>query len=261
MRVSHLRRRTSAGAETYSIGKEDMTLENQMVVVLGGSSGMGLATAKAAKAEGARVVVTGRTSQKLRVAEAELGKGARVIALDISDEAGTRKLFEGLDRVDHIFITGAAVGFGLGLSAESAALRPSMDTRFWGSLYAAKYGGSKMTSGGSITFMSGTSVLKPIPGASVGSASCGAVEAFARSLAVDLAPIRVNTIVPGFIDTPLIKELAGDQAEAIMAREAARLPVKRIGRPEDIADAVLFLMKNTYVTGITLTVDGGRLLI
>jgi NAD(P)-dependent dehydrogenase (short-subunit alcohol dehydrogenase family) len=238
-----------------------MTLENQTVVILGGSSGMGLATAKAAKADGAQVVVTGRSRDKLQSAEAELGKGARALALDIADEHGTRQLFEELGRIDHIFITGAATGFGLGLSAESAALRPSMDTRFWGSLYAAKYGGAKMTSTGSITFMSGTSVLKPIPGASVASASCGAVETFARSLAIDLAPIRVNTIVPGFIDTPLITQLAGDQAQAIMAREAARLPVKRIGRPEDIADAVLFLMKNTYVTGITLTVDGGRLLI
>jgi len=237
------------------------SLENQTVVILGGSSGMGLATAKAAKADGAQVVVTGRSRDKLRSAEAELGNGARALPLDISDEAGTRQLFEELGRVDHIFITGAATGFGLGLKADTAALRPSMDTRFWGSLYAAKYGGAKMTSTGSITFMSGTSVLKPIPGASVGSASCGAVEAFARSLAIDLAPIRVNTIVPGFIDTPLITQFAGDQAQAIMAREAARLPVKRIGRPEDIADAVLFLMKNTYVTGITLTVDGGRLLI
>jgi len=237
------------------------SLENQTVVILGGSSGMGLATAKAAQADGAQVVVTGRSRDKLQSAEAELGRDARVLALDIADEAGTRKLFEELGQVDHIFITGAATGFGLGLSAETATLRPSMDTRFWGSLYAAKYGGAKMTSGGSITFMSGTSVLKPIPGASVASASCGAVETFARSLAIDLAPIRVNTIVPGFIDTPLITQLAGDQAQAIMAREAARLPVKRIGRPEDIADAVLFLMKNTYVAGITLTVDGGRVLV
>src|ERR1700746_175677 len=145
------------------------SLENQTVVILGGSSGMGLATAKAAQADGAKVVVTGRSRDKLQSAEAELGKGARVLALDIADEHGMHKLFEELGRVDHIFITGAATGFGLGLSAETATLRPSMDTRFWGSLYAAKYGGAKMTGGGSITFMSGTSVLKPIPGASVAS--------------------------------------------------------------------------------------------
>ena len=88
-----------------------------------------------------------------------------------------------------------------------------------------------------------------------------AVEAFARSLAIDLAPIRVNTIAPGFIDTPLIDELAGELKKAFVEQESSRLPVKRIGTPEDIADAVLFLMKNGFVTGITLTVDGGRMLI
>jgi NAD(P)-dependent dehydrogenase (short-subunit alcohol dehydrogenase family) len=134
-----------------------------------------------------------------------------------------------------------------------------MDTRFWGSLYAAKYGAERMN-GGSITFMSGTSAWKPTGGSAVGAASCGAIEAFARSLAIELAPIRVNTIAPGFIDTPLIDELAGAMKSAFIEREAARLPVKRIGTPEDIADAVLFLMKNGFVTGITLTVDGGRML-
>ncbi len=118
-----------------------------------------------------------------------------------------------------------------------------------------------MKNGGSITFMSGTSAWKPRPGGAVGSASCGAIEAFGRSLAIDLAPIRVNTIAPGFIDTPLIDALVGEHKAALLEREVARQPVKRVGTPEDIADAVLFLMKNGYVTGITLTVDGGRMLI
>ena len=104
------------------------------------------------------------------------------------------------------------------------------------------------------------SAWKPRPGGAVGSASCGAIEAFGRSLAMDLAPIRVNTIAPGFIDTPLIDALVGEHKTALIEREVARQPVKRVGTPEDIADAVLFLMKNGYVTGITLTVDGGRML-
>jgi NAD(P)-dependent dehydrogenase (short-subunit alcohol dehydrogenase family) len=136
-----------------------------------------------------------------------------------------------------------------------------MDTRFWGALYAAKYGAPKMNGSGSITFMSGTAAQRPIGGMSVASASCGAVEAFARALAVDLAPIRVNTIQPGFVDTPLLDEFLGAQRAEILAAAAARLPVRRIGQPEDIADAVLFLMKNGYVTGITLTIDGGGLLV
>ena len=102
--------------------------------------------------------------------------------------------------------------------------------------------------------------VRPRPGASVGSASCGAVEAFARSLAIELAPIRVNTVRPGFIDTPLIDSLMGESAGSIKQAAAQRLPVRRIGRPEDIAEAVLFLMKNGFTTGITLTVDGGNTL-
>ncbi|HKN00400.1 MAG TPA: SDR family oxidoreductase [Candidatus Binataceae bacterium] len=231
------------------------------VVVLGGSSGIGLATAKAAQADGARVVITGRSRDRLDAAISELGGTARAVALDAVDEIGTRELFAGLQRVDHVFITAGTVSLGAGLNGEMATLRPALDTRFWGALYGAKYAAPKMDRGGSITFMSGTSAWKPRPGGSVGSASCGAVEAFARSLAIELAPIRVNTIAPGFIDTPLIGELMGERRAALIAQEAARLPVRRIGRPEDIADAVLFLMRNGFVTGITLTVDGGRLLI
>jgi len=114
---------------------------------------------------------------------------------------------------------------------------------------------------GSITFTSGVSSLRPRPGAGIGSASCGAVEALARTLAIELAPIRVNTIVPGLIDTPLITQVMGNQAAAIMEAMAKRLPVRRVGRGEDIAEAALFLMKNGFTTGITLTVDGGHTLV
>jgi NAD(P)-dependent dehydrogenase (short-subunit alcohol dehydrogenase family) len=238
-----------------------MTLEAKTVVVLGGSTGMGLATAKAAAAEGAQVVITGRSKEKLEAAVAQLPAGSRSAALDVADEAGTRSLFEQIGHVDHLFITAAAVTVGTTLASDSEVLRPSMDTRFWGSLYAARYGAAQMKNGGSITFMSGTSAWKPRPGGAVGSASCGAIEAFGRSLAIELAPIRVNTIAPGLIDTPLIEALVGERKAALVEREVARQPVKRVGTPEDIADAVLFLMKNGYVTGITLTVDGGRMLI
>lgn len=109
--------------------------------------------------------------------------------------------------------------------------------------------------------MSGTAARRPLAGVSVSSASCGAVEAFARALAVDLAPIRVNTIQPGFVDTPLLDEILGPQRNEILAAAAAKLPVKRIGTADEVAEAVLFLMKNGYVTGVTLTIDGGGLLV
>jgi NAD(P)-dependent dehydrogenase (short-subunit alcohol dehydrogenase family) len=238
-----------------------ISLKNTTVVVLGGSSGIGLATAKAAQAEGAQVIITGRSQERLRTAQAELAGNARAVALDVADEPGTRSFFQELTHLDHVFITAGTLMKDSHLAPDSAALRPAMDTRFLGALYAAKYGAPKIRNGGSITFMSGTAARRPLEGASVATASCGAVEAFARALAVDLAPIRVNTIQPGFVDTPLLDGVLGSQRNEILAAVAKRLPVRHIGTPEEIADAVLFLMKNGYVTGITLTIDGGGLLV
>src|SRR6266851_1595390 len=236
-----------------------MSLTNSTVVILGGSSGIGLATAKAAKAEGARVVITGRSPERLRAAQAELGGEVKTVALDVGDEAGTRALFAELERVDHGFITAGAVLFDPKLAPDAESIRPALDTRFWGAFYAAKFAAARMSSGGSITFMSGAAAIRPIRGASVATASCGAVEAFARALAVDLAPIRVNTIQPGLIDTPFLDTL-GERRDAFMTEYSKRLPVGRPGHSEEVADAVLFLMKNGFVTGITLTIDGGGVL-
>lgn len=237
-----------------------MTLANQTVVVLGGSSGIGLATAKAAKAEGARVIVTGRSRERLQKAQAELGTEARTVALDVTDEDGTRSLFSKLDHVDHVFITAGTVLLDPRLEPDAETVRPALDIRFWGAFYAAKYAAPKMGAGGSMTFMSGVTSIRPLRGASVTTASCGAIEAFARSLAVDLAPIRVNVIQPGPVDTPMLAGLRSERRSAFLAERAAHVPVKRIGHPEEIAEGVLFLMKNGYVNGITLRMDGGEAL-
>lgn len=236
-----------------------MTLKDQTVVILGGSSGIGLETARAALVEGARVTITGRSRDRLEAARRVLETDVRAIALDVTDEPGTRELFASFDHVDHLFITAGVVSFDAKLAPDSSAMRGAIETRFLGALYAAKYGATKMGAGGSITFMSGTAGTRPLPGASVATASCAAVEGFARALALDLAPIRVNTVQPGLVDTPFL-DLLGDRKEALLQEYARRLPVKRPGRPEEIADGVLFLMKNGFVTGITLTVDGGGLL-
>ena len=128
-----------------------MSLSNTTVVILGGSSGIGLATAKAAQVEGARVVITGRSRERLKAASAVLGDDVRTVALDIRDESGTRRLFSELDRVDHVFITAGTVLFDPKLATDAESVRPALDTRLWGAFYAAKFASAKMSTGGSIT--------------------------------------------------------------------------------------------------------------
>lgn len=238
-----------------------MSMHNATVIILGGSSGIGLATAQAAQSAGAKVVITGRDAARLENARVALGGHADARVLDAADETGTRDLFAGLPTIDHVFITAGQLVLDAKLAPATASLHPALDTRFWGALYAAKYAAPKIRPGGSITFMSGTASRRPLPGAAVATASCGAIDAFARALALDLAPIRVNTIQPGYIDTPLFDGIFGDQRDEILAAAGAKLPVGRVGRPDEIAQAVLFLMQNGYVTGINLVVDGGGLLV
>lgn len=238
-----------------------MSLAHKTVVVIGGSSGMGLATAIAALAEGADVTVTGRRQELLDAARSG-SAGLHTGAVDAGNEVAMRAFFDGFKQIDHVYVTAAALLFGNKLEADSSALRDAMDTRFWGCFYTAKYASPKMPPDGSITFTTGTATHKPIPSGNVVTASCGAVEAFARGLAIDLAPIRVNAIAPGLIATPLHERQGGKEAGAKRVQQmASRLPLRRAGRPEDIADAVLFLMKNQFVTGTTLTIDGGGSLI
>lgn len=236
-------------------------LSGKRVMVLGGTSGIGFATASAALREGAQVVVTGRSAEKLETAQKTLGDAAECHALDASDEAGTKALLSSYPTIDHLFITAGTLVPDPKLTGETDTFRPSLDTRFWGAVYAAKHAAPQMKGGGSITFMSGTAGMRPLPGASIGSASTAAVESLARALAIDLAPIRVNAIRPGFVATPMLDGVLGEDKDAILSEVSKKLPVGRIGTPEELADAVLFLMKNGFVTGIALTVDGGGLLV
>lgn len=237
------------------------SLAHKVIVILGGSSGIGLATAHAARAQGAEVIITGRDAARLQQAQRALGGEIRTAQFDAAHEYPTRDFFESIPNIDHIFSTAGTLVRDTHLAPSRSELRPAMGVRFWAVLYAAKFGAPRMRTGGSFVFMSGTAARRPLAGAAVASASCGAVESFARALALDLAPLRVNVIQPGFVDTPLFDGLLGDQRDAILAAAGAKLPVQRIGRPEEIADAVLFLMRNGYMNGATLTIDGGGVLV
>lgn len=205
-------------------------------------------------------MIAGRSPERLARAQRQIGADVRTLVADVTHEASVRDLFEKVGRVDHLLIAAAETAAVGVVEAEEAEVRPTLDIRVWGGFYAAKHAAPVMDEG-SITFMSGTSSHRPYPGAAMVAASSGAIEAFGRALALELAPVRVNTICAGFVDTPLLDAYYGDGRDEAVRELAARLPVGRIGTPQDIADGAMFLMGNSFVTGTVLHIDGGKLLV
>ena len=238
-----------------------MSLEGSRVVVIGGASGMGLATARAAVAEGASVVIAGRTMRKLRDAADLVGRGTEPIVVDLIDEGSVAELFEEVGELDHLAVTGASGSTGAFLSQPVSEAREFMDSKFWGAFRAARYAAPRVKRGGSITFNSGTYAVKPSAGVAAVTASLAALEMLGKSLALELAPVRVNSVRPGTIDTPLWGSISEAERQEMFEAAAGRAPVGRIGRPEDVARAILFLMDHHYLTGTVLEVNGGESLV
>ena len=237
-----------------------MPLAEAVVVVLGGSSGMGLATAQRAAAEGARVTLVGRDPDKLKSAASEVGPGTRTFSGDTRDEAFMHELFADHDGVDHVAsFVGDQPAAPVGETTHEL-FASAMDARVWSAMNACRFAAPRMGPTGSFTFCSGVSAHRPRPNRGAGAAATAALESFTRAMAVELAPIRANAVCPGAIRTPVLDRFFGQQRDTVMDDFAASLPAGRIGEPDEIADAVIFLMGNGYVTGITLRVDGGALL-
>ena len=233
-----------------------LALEDADVVVIGGTSGIGLATAAMAQEEGARVTVVGRDETRLEAALDHLGAAARGFALDVADEGAVQDLFGSFDHVDHVAMLAGTRADGEIATIDTSTVKEPVESRLWGALYVCEYAVPKMT-GGSITICTGVGVARPRRGGAVVAAAAGGSEVLARAVALEVAPIRVNIIRPGIVDTPLLSRVAGDNRESVIASQSKRIPLGRIARPEEIAHAILFLMSNTYITGSTLTVDGG----
>jgi NAD(P)-dependent dehydrogenase (short-subunit alcohol dehydrogenase family) len=227
-------------------------LKGARVLVLGGSSGIGLATAAAAAADGAFVTIASRSQSKL---DAALAGNARAIVLDTGDEAAVERFFTDEAPWDHVVVSAAQTRTGpvrtLGLSDAKAA----MESKFWGAYRVAR--AAKIKNGGSLTFVSGFLSVRPSASSVLQGAINAALEALARGLALELAPVRVNAVSPGLIATPLWAGMADDKREAMFAGAAQRLPARRVGQPEDVANAVLFLATTSFATGSTVRVDGG----
>ena len=237
-------------------------LQNQRVVLLGGTSGIGLATARAAVAAGASVVVVSSRGQRVAEALAVLGSQAEGHAVDLNDEAAVRGLFERLGPFDHlVYSAGESLQIGLLSDTDLDVVRKAFDLRVFGAIAAAKHAAPHLRPGGSVVLTSGVASLRPQKGWTVAASICGAMEAFTRALALELAPLRVNLVSPGFVRTPLWANIPEAAREAMYAERGAALPVGRVGEAEDIAQTYLYLMTNRYSTGQTVVVDGGGVLV
>lgn len=241
-------------------------LDGQKVIVIGGSAGMGLAIAEAAVDEGAAVAIAARGAERLeRAAERLERRGGREIvrrALEIEDREAVGGLFEDFAPFDHMALPGSTVPPVDYRELTDDIARMSFDSKFWGPFWAVFDGCPHMRRGGSVVLFSGVASQRPVPGYVVGAAINGALEASTRSLALELGPagLRINTISPGFIMTPLFEELHDpDDVEARLADAKRRLPVGRVGTPAEAASAAMMFMTNGFVTGQILTLDGGLL--
>ncbi|MDX3109624.1 SDR family oxidoreductase [Nonomuraea angiospora] len=228
------------------------------VVIVGGTSGIGLAAAARLAAGGAEVVVTGRSEERLRAALKQLGDQARGEVVDARDTAAMRALFEGLGTVDHLVVTVTGRGGAGPLSSLTGeGLTEAWRNKLVPHLLTAQAALGVLNPEGSITFVTAASAGAALPGIATLAAVNGAIEAAVPGLAVELAPIRVNAVSPGVIDTDWWSEIGDEARAAFMEGAAESLPVRRVGRPEDVAATIEYVVRNAYTTGIVLTVDGG----
>ncbi|GAA5194387.1 SDR family oxidoreductase [Rugosimonospora acidiphila] len=235
------------------------SLDDRTVLVVGRATGIARAVTLAVRRAGGTVVVAGRDPAALAAAYG--GQDVRAERVDVTDESSITALAERLGRLDHVVSTASARARGAVGDLNHDTVLMSFNVKVVGPMLLAKHFAPRMPEGGSFVFFSGSSARKPTAGMLAVGATNAAVDALTRSLAVELAPIRVNAISPGTIDTGAYDGL-GEQrkAELFAAREAGN-PVRRIGRGEDIAEAVVFALTNTFMTGVSLSVDGGEPLV
>lgn len=244
------------------VTRGDIAYESGMdtphVVVIGGSSGIGLGIAEACAQRGATVTLVGRAADKLARAAAQIS-GARTIAADLTVEAKAARALAQCGTVDHVVVTAVVGCYAPVRELDLARARATLDSKLVLALHVAKH--ARIAPGGSLTLTSGIAAQRPMRGGAVVAAANGALDAMVRALALELAPIRVNALSPGWVDTPVWDTIAGDAKAQRFADHAARLPAGRVGTPADLAHAALFLMDSRYTTGAVLHVDGGHPLV
>ncbi len=238
----------------------DPRLLGQTVVVVGGSAGIGLETARAARAEGADVILTGRTPERLESAATEVG-AVSTAAFDAHDLGDLESFFDGLEAIDHVMVTAGRPYYSPLADMDFDDARRGLYEHPMVMLAVARYAAPRVRPGGTLVFMGGTGGRRPGVGMAVIGAATAALPALTANLAVEIAPVRVNLIAAGFVDTPLSASLLGDQLDARRDQLRESLPIGRVVGPADVAELAIHLMTNTALTGATYDVDGGQQLV
>jgi NAD(P)-dependent dehydrogenase (short-subunit alcohol dehydrogenase family) len=233
-----------------------MLLTGQKVVVVGGSSGIGLSTAELAKREGADVIIASRNADRLNAVAEKLA--VKAIVADVTSDESVAGLFRSCGPVDHVVVTAAQLRSGPFKTVAMEDVRATMEGKFWGAWRVAR--SAEIRPGGSLTLVSGFLSIRPRPNSAIVGAANGAIESLARSLALELAPVRVNAVSPGIIDTPIRAAMPEAARQDMLAKTAAALPVGRVGVGEDIARQILAFMTIGFITGSIVYVDGGALI-
>ena len=236
-------------------------LAGQTVLVIGGSSGIGLETARLAHREGAEVVLTGRDPERLRRAAADVG-AQRTAAFDATDFDRLERFFAELPApLDHVMVTAGSPYYAPLAEMDLAQARRDTDAHLWLPLYVARHAVGRVRPGGTLLFLSGTGGRRTAVGLSLVSTITAGLPALTKSLALEIAPIRVNLIAPGFVDTPLSAALLGDPLEQRREQLRSTLPIGRVVGPADVAALSVHVMTNTALTGATFDIDGGQQLV
>ncbi|HEY2686847.1 MAG TPA: SDR family oxidoreductase [Streptosporangiaceae bacterium] len=245
-------------ANTPAPAEHGPELAGQTVVVIGGSAGIGLETARRARAEGAEVIIAGRNPDRLKQAALDVG-AQRTAAFDATDPAAVREFFRDVPApIDHVLVTAGRPTYGPLLEMDGAQVREALSDHVVLGLEVARHAAGKMRPGGTLLLMGGTGGRRIRHGVGIVPAATAALPPFVAALALELAPVRVNLIAAGFVDTPLSASLLGDQLEERRNELRATLPIGRVVTPADVAALAIHIMSNTALTGATYDIDGGQ---
>ncbi|PLS18144.1 short chain dehydrogenase [Bacillus sp. M6-12] len=238
-----------------------MSLKGKRVVILGGTSGIGLSTAKAFLDQSAQVIIASRSESKLAEAKQILGGSVEAYEIDFRSEEKAADFFSKVGKFDHLVVTAGEGAMGHFSELPVTSAKEAFDSKFWGQYITVRAALPFLHNESSITLTSGVYGVRPPQGATTLAAINSAIEGLVRGLSIDLAPIRVNVVSPGIVDTPIYSGMPEDQRQDLFNGIAQQLPVGRIAQPRDIAESYVYLAKNGFTTGTAVLIDGGAHLI